>query len=368
MVLTSRDETDLLLPLYAGIHEERPFSTFLERLRRRTEAEFVSLILRTGPAPHGHLTQFFAGRDLRELARQAGTPDLLVLDKIHYDQLRPGRVYSMAEFADHDPAYRAERQSHMRFLGVVDERVVRLIADDGLDAWLILARAKPCSAMDSALLSNLAPYLREVVRAMVRLERQGIEATMAARALTRDSLAWLLFDHDARVIAIGRDSESAFRDLGLNPPRVGERLAGVAPSTAQALARAAADFAAQPQAPPRALILHEAPRLEALLCASGQTPTLTLATPVMIALCRLPARAASPDRAEMFARLHDLPRREAELALALAEGQSIAEAAAAMGLTLETARNYSKRLYAKLAVRGQAELVRLVHESAATLG
>jgi DNA-binding CsgD family transcriptional regulator len=39
-----------------------------------------------------------------------------------------------------------------------------------------------------------------------------------------------------------------------------------------------------------------------------------------------------------------------------------------MGLTIETARNYSKKLYAKLGVRGQAELVRLVYESSAVLG
>jgi DNA-binding CsgD family transcriptional regulator len=36
-----------------------------------------------------------------------------------------------------------------------------------------------------------------------------------------------------------------------------------------------------------------------------------------------------------------------------------------MGLTLETARNYSKRIYAQLDVRGQAELVRYVLHSGA---
>ncbi|MEJ2459021.1 MAG: helix-turn-helix transcriptional regulator, partial [Novosphingobium sp.] len=63
----------------------------------------------------------------------------------------------------------------------------------------------------------------------------------------------------------------------------------------------------------------------------------------------------------------ELPRREAELAVALNEGLSIAEAAERMGLTLETARNYSKRLYAKLGVRGQAQLVRLVSDSVAVM-
>ena len=34
------------------------------------------------------------------------------------------------------------------------------------------------------------------------------------------------------------------------------------------------------------------------------------------------------------------------------------EAAADLGLTVETARNYSKKIYAKTGARGQAELVR----------
>ena len=71
--------------------------------------------------------------------------------------------------------------------------------------------------------------------------------------------------------------------------------------------------------------------------------------------------------AALLAQLSGLPRREAELALRLSQGRSIAEAAADMGLTLETVRNYSKRIYAQLGLRGQADLVRYVFESGAIL-
>ena len=49
---------------------------------------------------------------------------------------------------------------------------------------------------------------------------------------------------------------------------------------------------------------------------------------------------------------------EARLAWSLAQGLSIAEAADAHGLTTETARYYSKRIYAKTGARGQVDLVR----------
>ena len=56
--------------------------------------------------------------------------------------------------------------------------------------------------------------------------------------------------------------------------------------------------------------------------------------------------------------LFGLSPSEARLAWAIAQGMSISEAAADLGLTVETARNYSKKIYAKTGARGQAELVR----------
>ena len=78
-----------------------------------------------------------------------------------------------------------------------------------------------------------------------------------------------------------------------------------------------------------------------------------------------PPHAPADDAQARLSALHALPPREAELALKLSEGLSIAEAAQAMGLTVETARNYSKRIYAKLGVRGKAELVRRILEGTA---
>ena len=52
--------------------------------------------------------------------------------------------------------------------------------------------------------------------------------------------------------------------------------------------------------------------------------------------------------------------REAALAEAISHGRSIIEAGAELQLTKETARNYSKRIYAKTGASGQADLVRLL--------
>ena len=52
-----------------------------------------------------------------------------------------------------------------------------------------------------------------------------------------------------------------------------------------------------------------------------------------------------------------LSRSEARLACRLASGDSLSTAAATLGLSVETARNYSKSLYAKTGARGQGPLV-----------
>ena len=54
------------------------------------------------------------------------------------------------------------------------------------------------------------------------------------------------------------------------------------------------------------------------------------------------------------------PRRTGD---ALSRGMSITEAAQDLGLTVETARNYSKKVYAKTGARGQPDLIRFVMRS-----
>lgn len=370
MALTSRDETDLLIPLYQGMHAIPRFATFLERLKRRTDSDYVSLIVRIGDAASGAISEYFAGADMRRRARESGTQDPFDLDRIHYDSLRPGRVYSITELIEHDPVARTDRARKMSRLGVGDERVVRIAPAEGISAWLLIARSGKCTAADSALLSTLAPYVAVAVETVVGIDRERMRGRISAIGLARSNKGWMLFDRDARLVAIDPQMDARWQELGGAHLRIGERLRGLDLHAERDLAVAAAAMAADPRAPSRPLVLRTEPHMEALLLPvapdSHGTEAETPNGPVLLALCPLPGHR-SHDAAARLAQVHDLPRREAELAMALADGLSIAEAAEEMGLTLETARNYSKRLYAKLGVRGQAELVRLVYESCAVL-
>jgi DNA-binding CsgD family transcriptional regulator len=82
--------------------------------------------------------------------------------------------------------------------------------------------------------------------------------------------------------------------------------------------------------------------------------------------------ATEPDANRSFehliATLFDLTPSEAQLAALLTQGYSLAEAASHSGLTESTTRSYSKRIYGKLGVSRQTELVRLILRSVAILG
>lgn len=311
-MLTSADETDLLIPLFGGGGDGHArFAPFLARLLRRTRADHAALVC-----------------DQETFA--AGAPMAALASHLHTAALRPGRVYALSELAGAGD-------------GPGDARILRLAVAE--PAWLLITRTEECTAADAALLSALGPYVAIALRQFQAEQRAQMLETAAAAALERAGTGWLLLDAEGRVTDLGPGLAQRLEAAGVRL-RTGDRLPGLgAPPADQA---------------PRAILLGAEPRIEVLLLpASG-------AGAALMALCRFP-RTAGERADRLFAQLSGLPPREAEFAVALARGRSIAEAGAALGLTLETARSYSKQIYAKLGLRGQAELVRRFYESGASL-
>ena len=115
-----------------------------------------------------------------------------------------------------------------------------------------------------------------------------------------------------------------------------------------------------PNAPAEPVLLDPASALWLLLRRAPLPLGEPAAQPVALGTLRRPARADSRAAVRLIARVHGLSDREAALAHGLTLGESILEAGARLRLTPETARNYSKRVYAKTGTRGQADLVRLL--------
>ena len=110
---------------------------------------------------------------------------------------------------------------------------------------------------------------------------------------------------------------------------------------------------------PKAINLSRDPWMDILVTQtpkSGLSPGSNAAAIVYVSGDRHSQR----NRREQLVDLFGLLPSEARLAWELAQGRTIAEAATELNLTLETARNYSKKIYSKTGARGQVELVRII--------
>jgi DNA-binding CsgD family transcriptional regulator len=122
------------------------------------------------------------------------------------------------------------------------------------------------------------------------------------------------------------------------------------------------DLAGEPASRPRAVVLSREPWLDMLLVPANLRQAASGPAPALVAYVHSDTWS-SADRCEQLGELFDLIPCEARLALALSRGMTIAEAAADLGLTVESARTYSKRIYAKTGARGQPDLLRFIHRS-----
>ncbi|MFC4294723.1 helix-turn-helix transcriptional regulator [Novosphingobium tardum] len=329
MVLFSGDRRELLLPLQTGVHEDPAFTRFLARLRARTGAQRV--VLFAGPP---------AGTEAL-LAEQAAEHSLAPLSAAQLDEaialpinaLRPGRVYALAELPLDSDSEQVERRAE---LGIAHARLLRVAPRDDLNGWLLLFHAnQEFAAADSALLSAIAPHLAAALETRARIDELTLRTRIAEDALARLGIAQA---------ALGVDGRPIVADAVMRLPRM--------PLAEATSARE-----------PRLVGLGG----DALLLRPFATAGCPLAPCATIAATRTPRRNNHAAARALLARLHGLSPREAALADALSRGEPLVAAGVALGLTPETTRNYSKRIYAKTGTTGQADLVQMVLNGLALL-
>jgi DNA-binding CsgD family transcriptional regulator len=299
------DDSDILLALYRSAQDLAPWAGFLAALGARTGAKTVQVILQT----ESTVPVVFGA--------QSGPLGSDVLARMRYQ-----RPYSGDDFV---------APSHFRAL-----RMRPL----GGDAWVVVAReGDDFSAATSALLGWLGPHLAQGAVQFWQAERVRAQAAAFVDVATRTGLSWALLSAQGHVV-LAADTL---------PPRylAGDRLRLPAPMLRKVLDTVAGYRAGHSQealALPNALI---APIQSAGADAIFYTYGVKLRN----------------DNAKTLSDLFALTPAEARFAAALGAGQTIKEAGETLGFTPETARYYSKQVYAKLGVTGQVEAMRRIENS-----
>ena len=356
------DTTALVAALFNGIFERPLWASFLDALRRRTGADHVVLIFHP------------PGRRLHEgLHLMSGTDQTSAIER-HFRQyaamvnfppsaLPEDEPFSLDDLtAKFDTATLNFYRPLFEEYGISGIRQMRVQEATGVDAWLTLSRhGGDFTADDDALLVKLAPVLRGVLQTYVAMERERFAASVTADAVRRLQFGWFTLDRMGHVLDADEQGALVLGSGLLRRNTIG-RLTAESPAIEREIFAALARVADRPQSRPSAITLSRDPWLDMLIVPVRGRPISAAQSPAAIAYVHADSWR-SEDRCARLAEVFALTPSEARLALALSRGMTIAEAAPEFGLTIESARIYSKRIYAKTGARGLPDLVRIVMRS-----
>jgi DNA-binding CsgD family transcriptional regulator len=354
---------ELLPPLIEGSVEESPWSTFLEALRIRSEADYASLSFGPMGRPNAARTHLRTGGPWSPDTNRLYNEHVHQFDPLPYFALKEDVPYRIADLLHpEDPNH----QVYARFLteiGMDEGLLMRVRETSGVSAWLAIARAGRAFEADQiSLMSGLAPYLRSTMRGFVALERERYNVFVTDEAIGRLDFGWFTLDGSGYIVECDSHAERLLGSGGPLARRGDGRLSAQPKPLEQEIYRALQAFSANPRARGRAIVLSREPWTDMLLVPTSKPSVLRKADPLVIAYVHRDSWP-SADRCDQLAELFSLTPAEARLALALSRGMSLASAAGHIGVKVETARTYTKRIYGKLGVKGQSDLVRLIMQS-----
>ncbi len=322
MRIPNLGEAELLVPLHSGMFEQPMWRTFLRQLLRVCEAEGVAIVLDS--ADQG-------GRIALGEGTATAMPEAA---------MREGRVYAGEELDGAAAGLRAVR-----------------IGGSGLDLTMAVMAPQIPGAEIASLLSALVPHMKVALQVLAAIERERGRASVSAEAVRRMNFGWIAVDERCRIVDLDAQAERFLERSGALRRGPYDRLFPSAPAIDRQLTAIVKAMAGDRRHRPRAINLSHDPWID-ILVAPMRVEALAGDSKAVAVIYLRGDRSSSADRHEQLVDLFDLTPAEARLAWSLAQGLSIAEAAEEHGLTVETARYYSKRIYAKTGARGQVDLVR----------
>lgn len=381
----SDEQINTMLDLiYEGPLEARPWQAFVDQLRAVTGATRVSIQLyrpedaerdiRVTAATHPDAKVDW--RSLRDTYRQG----YMAADPIRHYKLTPGQIVTLD-----DCRGSAFRDELLLPLGIDDYVRTSFSEPGGLSGWLQMIGHRPTAPFNRdvavAWLEILTPHLGRALRLYARiLVNQGEKATYQD-AISHLSFGSIVLDGRGRIldtngVAAGLIEKYAEMAVADGKLAVADAAANAELQTAIAAAIAIRKRQSKENYVELVRMRTKCGALLGFLIMP--TPLFTLYqgedTPnVVLYVCDLDQhivdRSDRQRKAELLvAKLFKLTRSEAKLAVLLADGQTMSEAAMEMGIAEGSARNYSKRIYEKTDIKRQSDLIRLIYKSVALLG
>ncbi len=359
----------LVALIYRGALDPLPWSGAIESLHRLLQASWVTLILRPASAGHQAL--------MVNMGREGGphvaasphiNPDVFALDP--FMNLPSDRIVTADEMVGESNWLNSEY--YRQFCEPAGVRYVMgadIHTEEGSECRLRICRpaeAKPFAEADKALCRMLLPHFENAVRLYTSIDVAESERQLLAGTVDRMLLGTVILDEAGTVLKTNSVAHHILREndglriaKGLLEAEYGAEnrelyrliklaLQGIT-STAGAVSQAMS--ISRPSGRARlGLALRSIPQGDWL--ETRHRPTVAV-------FIRDPENRSQASR-EMIQRLFGLTPAESSLALLLADGLSLDEAAAQLGVRKNTARAQLRAIFSKTGVTRQTALVRLL--------
>jgi DNA-binding CsgD family transcriptional regulator len=364
----------LLGAIYEGPVESPPWSTALQMLRDQLKAGHVTLMLRP-PSPDSSGVMINTGPVTAQGVESYET-HFFALDP--FVRLREGEVVTAEELIGREWLQSAFYREYLKPLDIRHLLGADIYTKEGIECRLRVTRAhdaKPFSAEDRLLVRFLLPHLKRSIQLHAHLDFLECERQLFAGTVNRMLLGIISFDQAGNILETNQEAKRILAE------KDGIWLSGSSLSV---------DSSQESRELQRMI-------KQALADASGQTPGLVEAMsitrpsgrsklgvlvkaippgqwsesrhrPTVAVFLRDPESNAAQPSQELVRRLFGLTRMEAQLALLLAEGYTLDEAAEKMNVRRNTARTHLRSIFCKTGVTRQTMLVRLLLNSVITLG
>ncbi|MBK8990929.1 MAG: helix-turn-helix transcriptional regulator [Gammaproteobacteria bacterium] len=362
--------SDLVGLVYQGPLEERPWSGFLGALRHAMGAVVTTLVLRPADTDGAGLILTEGGSgDALALYREG----LFMADP--FAALPPGKVVALHEIIPLAELEQTELYKLCMAPGGMHDSLGADVEVDGIvEAQLRVSRARGARSFgkrETQLCTLLLPHLERAVRIYMRLHRVESERALYAGAISQLAVGTVILDARGAVSATNTlaDGILAARDglwvaegvLRVQNPREAAELRRILGELAES------QRAGQPALAQALRISRPSGRADLGLVLRPLPATDESQGVAGIAVFVSDPEERSDAPVQVLVKLFGFTPTEALVAIQLANGLNIDDAAAELGMTRNTARAHLRSVFNKTGISRQPALVRLILKSVASL-
>jgi DNA-binding CsgD family transcriptional regulator len=370
----------LISLLYAGTIDSSPFQEFLEALREHLSCDFAAFTIR--PAYKGATPLIvMAGDETADFSSRLPSPDehatLAHLDPLAAALRHPGDIYTLDEVIDW--RVYSDTEFYRQIIAPYQIRYQIGMCFAEPSGWkcniglMNKEERKPFDHHERAALQRFTPHLEAALAIFARLRRAESDKVLFRETLDRLSIGTFLLDGAERVVEMNEaarallssNEELRFEDgrLALKHYSQSKDLRLITRAACGAVVRgnrAAPCF-------PLAIELASGRKLSVLVRAVNRSEGFVhFLSPKAIVYMSEPGKVNAVPEA-VISRLLGLTAAESSVVRLLSAGMDIVGAAEELDITVNTVRTYTKRIFAKVGVSRQTELVQLVLQSVAPL-